>query len=62
MSIPATMNAIVLTGHGDMDKLVFEPDWPVPVAGANDVLIRVAACGMNNTDCLLYTSPSPRDS
>jgi len=48
--IPETMNAFVLTGHGGMDKLVWHEDWPVPILGPNDVLIKVAACGLNNTD------------
>ncbi len=50
MSIPETMQAIVLTGHGGMDKLVYHTDWPVPVPGKDEVLIKVGACGMNNTD------------
>ena len=41
---------MVLIGHGDLDKLVYHSDWPVPEPGPNDVLIKVAACGMNNTD------------
>lgn len=49
-SIPGTMRAVVLTGHGGLDKLVFHDDWPVPRPGADDVLIRVHACGLNNTD------------
>jgi NADPH:quinone reductase-like Zn-dependent oxidoreductase len=49
-SIPTTMNAFVLTGHGGMDKLVWKEDWPVPTLGPNDVLIKVAACGLHNTD------------
>jgi NADPH:quinone reductase-like Zn-dependent oxidoreductase len=44
------MRAVVLTGHGDMDKLVYHADWPRPVAGPGEVLIRVAAAGLNNTD------------
>lgn len=48
--IPETMRAFVLTGHGDMDKLVFHDDWPTPRPGPGDVLIRVRACGLNNTD------------
>lgn len=44
------MRAIVLTGHGDLDKLVFHSDWPTPELGPRDALIRVLACGMNNTD------------
>lgn len=48
--VPETMNAFVLTGHGDMDKLVFHQDWPTPKIGDDEVLIRVLACGLNNTD------------
>ncbi|MEM6944195.1 MAG: alcohol dehydrogenase, partial [Pseudomonadota bacterium] len=44
------MRAMVLTGHGDMDKLVWHTDWPKPEAGPGEVLIRVGACGLNNTD------------
>ena len=50
MTIPEKMKAFVLTGHGDMDKLVYHTDWPVPVPGPGEVLIRVHACGLNNTD------------
>ncbi len=45
-----TMKAFVLTGHGDMDKLVWHDDWPMPQANADEVLIKVFACGLNNTD------------
>ena len=48
--IPATMTAAVLTGHGGFDKLEIRHDWPVPTPQQDEVLIRVAACGMNNTD------------
>lgn len=48
--IPKTMRAIVLKRHGDMDALEFEPAWPVPVPQGREVLIKVAATGMNNTD------------
>ena len=48
--IPDSMQAVVLTGHGGLDKLVFHEDWPTPVPGADQVLIRVGACGLNNTD------------
>lgn len=50
MIIPDKMKAFVLTGHGDMDKLVYHTDWPVPVAGTGEVLVKVNACGLNNTD------------
>jgi len=48
--VPDTMRAFVLTGHGDMDKLVYHDDWPTPSLGAGEVLIKVHACGLNNTD------------
>ncbi len=44
------MRAMVLTGHGGLDKLVYREDWPRPTAGPGEVLIKVGACGMNNTD------------
>ena len=44
-----TMKAMVLTGHGGMDKLVYQ-DVPMPKVGPDDVLFRVGACGLNNTD------------
>lgn len=48
--IPATMTAFVLEGHGGLDKLVLHDNWPVPEPADNEVLIKVAACGLNNTD------------
>ena len=48
--LPLTMRGVCLTGHGDMDKLDIRQDIPVPVPGPHDVLIRVAAAGVNNTD------------
>lgn len=50
MTIPAAMKAMVLTGHGDIDKYEWREDWPVPTPAPGEVLIRVGACGMNNTD------------
>jgi len=41
---------MVLTEHGDMDKLVYRTDFPVPEISDTEVLIKVHACGMNNTD------------
>lgn len=49
-AIPAEMKAIVLTGHGGMEKLEYHENWPTPSAGPNEVLVKVHACGMNNTD------------
>ncbi|WP_300036095.1 alcohol dehydrogenase family protein [uncultured Roseobacter sp.] len=50
MSHPEKMQAAVLTGHGGPDMLQVRNDWPVPVPGSDEVLIRVGACGINNTD------------
>lgn len=49
-SIPPTMTAAILTGHGGFDKLEIRHDWPVPQPQAGEVLVRVSACGINNTD------------
>ena len=49
-TVPTTMRAVLLTGHGGLDKLVYREDVPVPLPGPGEVLIKVAACGMNNTD------------
>jgi len=48
--IPGTMNAMVLTGHGGLEKLEFHQDWPTPSPVPGEALIRVGACGLNNTD------------
>ena len=48
--IPETMPAMVLTGHGGLDKLEYHADWPVPSPAAGEALVRVKACGLNNTD------------
>ncbi len=48
--IPETMAAVLLTGHGGFDKLAYRTDVPVPVPGQGEVLIRVGAAGLNNTD------------
>lgn len=49
-SLPSTMSGVVLTGHGGFDKLEFRTDLPVPQAKKGEVLIRVAASAINNTD------------
>lgn len=48
--IPQTMAAVLLTGHGGLDKLDYREDVPVPRPKADEVLIRIAAAGVNNTD------------
>lgn len=50
MTIPSTMRAVLLTGHGGSDYLDVRDDVQVPQPGKGEVLIRVAAAGVNNTD------------
>ena len=50
LSLPDSMRAVVLFGHGGFDMLKYREDWPRPEARAGEVLIRVHACGLNNTD------------
>lgn len=50
--LPKTMRAIVLAGIGGIDRL--QPvEVPVPRPGAGEVLVKVAACGLNNSDVML---------
>ena len=48
--MPETMKAMVTMGHGDLDQMVWHEDWPMPAAGPGEVLVKVGACGLNNTD------------
>ncbi|PVB62429.1 alcohol dehydrogenase family protein [Labrenzia sp. 011] len=50
MTLPDTMRAMVLTGHGGPEMLEWRTDIPVPRPGPRDVIVRVAAAGVNNTD------------
>ncbi|MEM9784200.1 MAG: alcohol dehydrogenase catalytic domain-containing protein, partial [Pseudomonadota bacterium] len=50
MSLPATMSAVVTTGHGGLEVLDWRTDVPRPDPAPGEVLIRVAATGLNNTD------------
>lgn len=44
------MLAVYLVGHGGFDKLVIKEDVPITEPGSGEVLIRVGACAINNTD------------
>ncbi len=44
------MSAVLLTGHGGFDKLEYRTDVPVPKLSKGEVLIKVGAAGINNTD------------
>ncbi|MBW4962581.1 alcohol dehydrogenase family protein [Sulfitobacter sp. CW3] len=50
MSLPTKMSGGVLTGHGGPEKLQWRDDLPVPKPGARDVIVRVGAAAVNNTD------------
>jgi NADPH:quinone reductase-like Zn-dependent oxidoreductase len=49
-TLPLTMSAVRLMGHGGLDQLEYSREVPTPSPGAGEVLIDVHACGMNNTD------------
>ena len=46
---PSTMMAVVTMGCGDYDKLTYQR-VPTPTPRTGEVLIRVLAAGINNTD------------
>lgn len=50
MKLPDRMSAVLLTGFGGLDRLEYREDVPVPVPAAGEVLVRVTAAGVNNTD------------
>ena len=50
VSIPGQMAAVQLLGHGGIEQLQYREDVAVPEVGPDDVLIKVAAAGVNNTD------------
>jgi NADPH:quinone reductase-like Zn-dependent oxidoreductase len=50
VTIPVVMRAVLLTGNGGSDKLMVRDDEPVPIARSGEVLIKVSAAGVNNTD------------
>lgn len=48
--VPEVMSGVVLVGHGGPEMLRWRDDLPVPQAGRGEVLVRVGAAGVNNTD------------
>jgi NADPH:quinone reductase-like Zn-dependent oxidoreductase len=44
------MKAVLLKGYGGVEQLEYREDVPVPAPRAGEVLIRVAAAAVNNTD------------
>lgn len=49
-SIPDTMAAMLLTGHGGINKLDYRQDITTPKPAAGEVLVKVTATAKNNTD------------
>ncbi len=45
-----TMRAMLLTGFGGPEKLVYRTDVAIPAPKPGEVLVQVGACGVNNTD------------
>ena len=48
--IPSHMAAVQLVGHGGLEKLRYCTNVPTPAPRPGEVLIEVAAAGVNNTD------------
>lgn len=53
--VPRTMHGVLLTGHGGLEMLEYRTDIPTPEPGSGEVLIRVRAAGVNNTDINIRT-------
>jgi NADPH2:quinone reductase len=60
MTLPQVMRVIEVSKPGGPDVLALA-QWPLPQAGADDVLIKVAAAGLNRADILQRSGyyPSP---
>lgn len=50
MDYPKKMYGLVLTGHGGFEKMVWQNDILTPVPASGEVLVRVGASSINNTD------------
>ena len=49
-ALPDRMHGVLLTGFGGPEQLQYREDLPVPLPRAGEVLIRVSASSVNNTD------------
>ncbi|MFC6637355.1 hypothetical protein [Sulfitobacter sediminilitoris] len=48
--VPEVMSGVYLTRHGGPDALEWRDDIPVLLPGPGQVLVKVLAAGVNNTD------------
>lgn len=48
--LPKTMFGVALVGHGGPEMLEYRDDLPMPKPAPGEVLVRVFAAGVNNTD------------
>ena len=44
------MTAMVTMGHGGAEMTEFHENWPIPALATDEVMVKVGACGLNNTD------------
>ncbi|MDO4288138.1 MAG: alcohol dehydrogenase family protein [Eubacterium sp.] len=49
-TLPEKMKGVYLTGFGGFEKLEYREDIPVPTPKAGEVLIKIGAAAVNNTD------------
>ncbi|AXI47341.1 alcohol dehydrogenase [Sulfitobacter sp. SK012] len=50
MTFPEKMSGVILNGHGSPEMLEWRDDLAFPVPRDDDVIVRVGAAGVNNTD------------
>jgi alcohol dehydrogenase len=44
------VRAVVIEGHGGLDRVKLRTDWPEPTAGTRQAVVDVRACGLNYLD------------
>jgi len=49
-ALPRRMSAVLLKGHGGFEQLEYRDDVAVPAPGPGEVLVRIGAAAVNNTD------------
>jgi NADPH:quinone reductase-like Zn-dependent oxidoreductase len=50
MAHSKTMKGVLIKGFGGFEQLEYREDLPIPTPEFDEVLIKVGACGINNTD------------